>query len=247
MRRALIIGGSSGIGLSITLNLHNYELITIIDKQKPIVNLPNNVIFHQFDLYNTDYSVFDRFLDVDTLIITAGFGRLSLFEDIEEQEIINLFTVNSIGIIRIIKRFYNKLLGQENFYCLVMGSIAGFLSSPMFSVYGATKAALCKFIESVNIELEKSNSTNRILNVSPGSIKGTKFYNGENNPEQTAPLALKIIEQMYQKNDLYIPDYNTTYKDVLKRYHSDFRIFGLESYDYKKRQEAQRNTPSSLN
>jgi len=247
MRRALVVGGSSGIGLSITQNLHDYELITIIDKQKPIFDLPSNVIFHQFDLCNTDYSIFDRFLDIDTLIITAGFGRLSLFENIEEQEIINLFTVNSIGVIRIIKRFYSKLLKQESFYCAVMGSIAGFLSSPMFSVYGATKAALCKFIESVNIELEKNNSTNRILNVSPGSIKGTKFYNGENNPEETTPLALKIVEQMYKKNDLYIPDYNAIYKNVLKRYHSDFRTFGRESYDYKKEHETHRNTPPFKN
>ena len=37
------------------------------------------------------------------------------------------------------------------------------------------------FIESVNIELEKAGTDNRILNVSPGSLKGTRFNGQENN------------------------------------------------------------------
>ena len=44
-----------------------------------------------------------------------------------------------------------------------MVSIAGFMSSPFFSVYGATKAALKIFIESVNVELERADSPNRLL------------------------------------------------------------------------------------
>lgn len=56
---------------------------------------------------------------------------------------------------------------NKNFYCAVMGSIAGLVSSPLFALYGATKAAVCSLTESLNIELEKSGSNNRILNVSP--------------------------------------------------------------------------------
>ena len=34
--------------------------------------------------------------------------------------------------IRVIKHFYDKLLGQDDFRCGVMVSIAGFMSSPFF-------------------------------------------------------------------------------------------------------------------
>jgi NADP-dependent 3-hydroxy acid dehydrogenase YdfG len=61
------------------------------------------------------------------------------------------------------------LLGKTDFYCGIMVSIAGFMSSPFFSVYGATKAALKIFIESVNVELIKSGTSNRILNISPAN------------------------------------------------------------------------------
>ena len=61
------------------------------------------------------------------------------------------------------------------------GEHCGLYVFSFFSVYGASKAALKIFIESVNVELKKSGTDNRILNVSPGRINGTNFYNGANN------------------------------------------------------------------
>jgi short-subunit dehydrogenase len=114
-----------------------------------------------------------------------------------------------------------------------MGSIAGFMSSPLFAIYGATKAALKIFIESVNVELEMAGSSNRILNVSPGSIKGTAFYNKATDLTLTTELATQIIYHLECKDDLFIPQYDEIYKQVLDRYHTDFRAEGRHSYEYK--------------
>ena len=114
-----------------------------------------------------------------------------------------------------------------------MGSIAGFMSSPLFSVYGASKAALKIFIESVNVELLKAGTSNRILNVSPGSIKGTTFYNGTNDLSLTTGLASEIIHHLEAKDDLFIPLYEEVFQEVLQRYHKDFRAEGIHSYEYK--------------
>lgn len=233
MKKALVIGGSNGIGLSIVKNLEMYDQVYIVDKVAPEIDLGNKVSYEFFDLRNQDFTIFNKYEDVNCLIITSGFGRLALFEDLEDNMITDLFSVNAIAVIRLIKYFYKKINSKEDFYCAVMGSISGFLSSPFFSVYGATKAAVCKFIESVNVELEKGGSVNRILNVSPGSIKGTQFYNEKNNIELTTPLARAIIENTHAKNDLFIPQYDEIFKDVLERYHQDFRSFGSNSYDYK--------------
>ena len=112
-------------------------------------------------------------------------------------------------------------------------SIAGFMSSPFFAVYGATKAALKIFIESVNVELEKGGSDNRILNVSPGSIKGTAFNAGKNDLGQTVGLAEEIVAHLEARDDLFIPQYEEVFRGVLDRYHEDFRAEGAHSYDYK--------------
>lgn len=237
MKKALIVGGANGIGLSIATVLagrQDVERIYIVDKSPIAIECYQEKFeYHQFDLTCDNYDLFDQFGDIDTLMITAGFGKLALFSELSEGYIVNSFNVNTIAAIRIIKRFYGKIASDMDFRCGVMVSIAGFMSSPFFSVYAATKAALKIFIESVNVELEKTGCQNRILNVSPGSIKGTSFSQGKTDLQQTEPLARDIISHLERKDDLFIPDYDTVYKNVLERYHKDFRTEGLHSFDYK--------------
>lgn len=237
MKRLLVVGGSNGIGLSIATEVAktvDCEKVYIVDK---VLVAPENMNAKfecfQFDLINEDYSIFDQFRDIDSLMITAGFGKLSLFKDIPESYITSSFDVNTVAPIRIIHHFMDKLQGSDDFRCGVMVSIAGFMSSPFFAVYGATKAALKIFIESVNIELEKGGSTNKILNVSPGSIKGTSFNNGKTDLSLTEKLANDIITHLEAKDDLFIPQYEEIFKQVLERYHKDFRKEGIHSYEFK--------------
>ena len=237
MRRALVVGGANGIGLSIAMQFaarEDFEKVYVVDRaplnQKYVTD---KVEGFEFDLTSNDYSFFDRFDDIDTLMITAGFGKLALFENLDESYIINSMNVNSTAVMRLIHRFYNKIACQNDFYCGVMVSIAGFMSSPFFSVYGASKAALKIFIESVNVELEMAGYSNRILNVSPGSIKGTSFNQGQTDLSMTEALAKDIISHLESKDDLFIPQYDEIFKTVLQRYHDDFREEGRHSYEYK--------------
>ena len=237
IQRILVVGGANGIGLAIAhemANRESTEKVYVVDKAPLMEEYAHPKIqAFQFDLTSEDYSFFDRFDDIDALMITAGFGKLSLFKDVPENYIMNSFNVNTIPVMRLVHKFYGKLEAKENFYCGVMVSIAGFMSSPFFAVYGATKAALKIFIESVNVELSKAGTANRILNVSPGSLKGTSFSNGKTDLSITAPMANAIIAHLEAKNDLYIPQYEEVFKDVLERYHADFRAEGEHSYDYK--------------
>ena len=237
MKRILIVGGANGIGLSIAKVLSSrkeVEKVYIVDKA-PLEDCyrEDKIESYEFDITYDDFSIFNQFDDIDGLMITAGFGKLALFENIPEEMISAYFNVNTVAVIRIIKHFYNRLLSNTDFYCGVMVSIAGVMSSPFFSLYGATKAALKIFIESVNVELEKAGSTNRILNVSPGSIKGTAFNSGKTDLNLTQELAISIIEHLEAKDDLYIPAYDTVFNQVLERYHQDFRAEGRHSYEYK--------------
>ena len=237
MRKILIVGGANGIGFSIAKELSSkkeVEKVYIVDKVPLAEECQEEKIkSFQFDLTSEDYSIFDQFAEIDGLMITVGFGKLALFEDIDEKMIPLYFNVNTIAIIRVIKHFYGRLLSKDDFYCGVMVSIAGFMSSPFFSLYGASKAALKIFIESVNVELEKAGSYNRVLNVSPGSIKGTSFNQGKTDLSLTEPLAKEILEHLENKDDLFIPHYDDVFKNVLERYHEDFRKEGLHSYEYK--------------
>ncbi len=245
MKNALVVGGGSGIGLAMTVKLlkRGYEKIYIVGKDAPDLNDINvdirklfeeRVCFKFHNLADGIDDCFDDISDIDTLIITAGFGRVAAFESLADKEVDNLINVNMLSNIRIIKKYYGKILSDEPFYCAVMGSIAGHLVSPLFSVYGASKAGLCSFIENVNTELAHNNVSNRILDVSPGSLKGTKFSGGENSLSQLDGLCDSILEKMYARECLFIPDYETIYKGVLERYNENPLNFGLQSCEYKK-------------
>ena len=240
MKKALIVGGSNGIGLAIARNLINRNFfVVIVDRISPDANAcldEGCYSFHSCDLTQMDAGLFTEFskdTDIEFLMITAGFGRVTNFENISLSEIENMLLVNTMAGIKIVRIFYDRLRSDQDFYCGMMGSIAGLISSPMFSVYAASKAAICRFIESVNIELEVNGSLNRILNVSPGSIKGTRFNGGPNDLSQTLQLADEIVTYVLNRKELFIPDYDTVFKNVLERYHTDPHAFGISSYEYK--------------
>lgn len=237
IKRILVVGGANGIGLAIANELacrESTEKVYVVDKAPLQEQFTHPKIEpFLFDLTSEDYSFFDSFSDINAMMITAGFGKLALFKDVPESHIMSSFNVNTIPVLRLIKRFYGKLEDKEDFYCGVMDSIAGWMSSPLFAVYGATKAALKIFIESVNVELQKGGSINAILNVSPGTIKGSAFYGKENDLGVLHDLACEIIKHLEAKNDLFIPKYEEVFKEVLQRYHDDFRKEGAHSYEYK--------------
>lgn len=235
MNKTLVIGGANGIGLAIAIELTkaNASSVVIIDKLQPDIGLPLNVSWEYGNLLDGNLNFLDHHDDVDGLVFTAGYGRVAPFETIVETEIYNQFQVNAISLIDVLRHFYPRLKEKRPFYCAVMGSIAGLVSSPLFAVYSATKAAVCKAIEAINIELEMAGSPNRILNVSPGSIKGTRFNGGPNDLSQTADLASEIIKRMYARETLFIPDYDSVFKGVIERYQTDSHQFGIDSYKYK--------------
>lgn len=240
MNKAIVIGGSNGIGLAVANDLLRRDYyVYILDICEPNKDLMfnDNFSFVFCNLLELDEEVLERFAkdkDVTFMMISAGIGRVSDFEYLHVFEIEKILKINTVSTIKIIRLFYDRIKSENVFYCGVMGSIAGFVSSPMFSVYAASKAAICRFIESVNVELSEAGIKNRILNVSPGSIKGTCFNGGQNDLSLTKQLSKNILENIFNFKELFIPDYDTVYKDVLERYNKDPKTFGFSSYLYKK-------------
>lgn len=241
LKKAVVIGGANGIGAAVARQLikKGYHVV-ILDKASPNAGelfgedsytyVKCNLLLPNEDLYTSlaaDQSV-------EVLMVTAGYGRVADFEYIHTAEIQNMMQVNTVSTIKIIRHFYDRIKSDADFYTGVMGSIAGLVSSPAFAVYAASKAAVCRFIESVNVELEVAGVKNRILNVSPGSIKGTRFHGSENCPEMTEALSAEIADKLFSRDMLFIPEYDEIYKGVIERYNRDSHVYGKESYEYKK-------------
>lgn len=247
IKKALVVGGSSGIGKSIVINLlkQNVSHVYIVDKDDLLYRdtprevcelLKNKTTQIKINLVHEDYGCFDEIKDIDALIITAGFGRVARFEDLTEIEVKNLIKCNELAPISIIKKYYSRICSKKDFFCAVMSSISGHIVSPFYSVYGASKAGISMFIENINIELAAQGYKNRVLDCSPGYIRGTAFHNKKDDYRETQDLAISIIEEMLKRNVLYIPKYDEIYKKVIQKYQQDSFQFGIESYRYKQEQ-----------
>ena len=239
-KKAVVVGGSNGIGLAICKSLQDKDYdIEIIDRVIPEDGLLEVDRYHftKCDLlfFNDElFSTLAQDTSVQVLIITAGIGCIADFQYHHIAEIEKMIKVDTISTLKILRIFYDRILKDESFYTGVMGSISGWISSPSASVYAAAKAGVIRFIESVNIELEAYGSKNRILDVSPASFKGSKFSGGKNDLSLTIPLAEDILQHLFNRETRFIPQYDEVFKAVLERYHDDPHEYGVHSYEYKK-------------
>ncbi len=240
--KGVVVGGSN-VGLAVVLELlRQGYYVELIDKAPPnetsLALYTRQWNWRPEDLLYFNGDLFDRLSTdpaVELVFISAGLGRVAAFEELHPAEIDNVLEVNALAAIKILRCFYDRLLGEAPFYCGVMGSIAGLVSSPLFSVYGASKAALCRCTESLNIELEMAGSSNRILTVAPFSLAGTSFNGADNDLALLRPLAKELVDRMRARKTFYIPQYDKTAADVLERYRRDPHAFGVSSYVYKQK------------
>ena len=233
MNKLVVVGGSRGIGMSLIHSLQSsYKEVVDIDLVEPLNTYPN-LQFTKFDLSKDDIeNIKETILSADTLIITAGIGSVKPFTHTTLIDIKKTFEINTVSVIEILKIYYERLCSADDVKCLVMGSIAGDISSPLFALYGSSKAAINNICDSLNIELIRSGSNNRITCIKPVSIPGTSFTGKETNLEMLESLTKEFINAMNSKQtEMYYE--KELCENILKRYHDDKEQFGLSSYDYK--------------
>lgn len=107
--------------------------------------------------------------DIDVVFNNAGYGLIGPMESYTEAQIIKQFDTNVFGVFRVAKAFipYFKERGQGLF--ITTTSICGLASTPLSSVYCASKWALEGWSEGMSYDLARFNIG--IKTVAPGGIK----------------------------------------------------------------------------
>jgi len=89
---------------------------------------------------------------IDVVVNNAGYGMAGTVEEIAEQDIRNIFNVNVFATVNVVKRVLPVMRNQRSGYIINIGSVAGFVGAPGWSVYSATKAAVAAFSEVIALD-----------------------------------------------------------------------------------------------
>jgi len=163
-----ITGASRGLGLTLVKKLldqgyrvaatsrdaHSLsQAVGLIDKDRflPLAVDLNNPDCVDESIQQT-IAAFGR---IDVVVNNAGYGMTGTVEEITEQEIRSIFNVNVFATIDVVKSVLPVMRSQRSGHIINIGSVAGFVGAPGWTIYSATKAAIAAFSEVLALDVKE--------------------------------------------------------------------------------------------
>lgn len=204
MKKIILTGVSEGLG---------YEVAKLcLEKGIEVVGLsrtkPNLAITHlSVDLTNEKRveevceEILQNHSNFDCLINCAGVLSVKELENIEYEELYNLFQVNVLSPAILVSRLI-KQIKQNSADIVNVGSTVGLKAYEKQLAYGASKWAMKGMSQNLQLELKKTKS--RVISFNPGGFKSRIFEKATNQkvelgdewmePKDLAKLMLQLLE-----------------------------------------------------
>ncbi len=106
------------------------------------------------DIDNMVKSVIENYERIDILFNNAGFGRIDWFDRLNaERDIATQVNVNLTGLMEVTHAVLPLMLAQRSGHIINMSSVAGWIGSPTYAVYAATKFGVRGFTDALRREV----------------------------------------------------------------------------------------------
>ncbi|MFI5507620.1 SDR family NAD(P)-dependent oxidoreductase [Mycobacterium sp. NPDC051804] len=100
---------------------------------------------------------------VDALVHIAGLAPAAAFEDTPREERMSTFQTNLLGPMHLTELLLPAMRERREGRIVAVASLAARIGMPLSSVYGASKAALEKWIESLAVEIHQFGLSAHVL------------------------------------------------------------------------------------
>jgi short-subunit dehydrogenase len=189
MKRAIVVGASSGIGkqLAVLLAQNGYQ-VGITGRRGELLNelkltAPSNFLVSVFDIIDINKvpekltQLFNGLGGLDLLIISSGTGTINPALDgtIEQQTV----AVNVTGFTAVADWTFNFFQKQGWGHLVAITSLAGIRGSRQSPAYFASKAYQINYLEGLRQKAVRSQLPIYVTDVRPGFVD-TKMAAGEN-------------------------------------------------------------------
>ena len=227
--KALITGGSSGIGLEIARYLSElgYDLYLVAREKDDLLKvkkeLKTEVSIYPYDLSILDncYKLYEELKDkeIDIVINNAGYGIFGDYKSDNLDKELNMVDLNVKCLHILTKLFVNN---KSTKYIMNVASSAGLMrGGPLMSGYYGRKSYVCSNSLALYEELRRNNDRIHISVLCPGPVD-TNFNKRANVKFNIKSLSAKYvaryaIDKMFKNKLLIIPGFSVRLGVIFSR------------------------------
>lgn len=180
MKTVLVTGGSRGIGKAIVQKFANEGYNVVLDYSKSddaafeVAKEFNKVVPYKADISVkrevNELVAFaeERFKKIDVLINNAGISSTGLLQDLTEEELNRIFSVNVNGTFFCTQAVLPQMLSRHEGKIINISSIWGMVGASCEVAYSASKAAIIGFTKALAKEVGPSGI--HVNCIAPGII-----------------------------------------------------------------------------
>lgn len=180
MKKYLIIGGTSGIGLEITkLLVAKNNQVIVISRQKRNIEELNNVIFYSADVTKPIEELPEIDDKLNGLVYCPGTINLKPFKNLKIDDFKYDFEINFLGAVKIINKYLNNLNQTDGASIVLFSTVAVQTGMPYHSSIASAKGAVEGLTRSLAAEFAPKIRVNCIAPSLTNTPLAEKFLNSE--------------------------------------------------------------------
>ncbi|WP_299431115.1 SDR family NAD(P)-dependent oxidoreductase [uncultured Maribacter sp.] len=180
MKNAIIIGGTSGIGKSLSevLTTNNWKVAITGRREKLLKEIKessnNKILTLQHDITEIDISdikmesLFKKLESVNLVVVSSGISDLN--QELEWQIENEIIKTNVNGIAKIYEFVFSKFKKQGYGHLVGISSIASLRGNRHCPSYSASKAFQANYLEALRCIVKNERLNIKITDVQPGFV-----------------------------------------------------------------------------
>ncbi len=172
MKKYIIVGGSSGIGLALTqeLSIAGNNVIVMSRNNENVKDL-TNVIHYRVDVSDSSPAFPEIIGAINGIVYSPGSITLKPFKNLKPEQFLSDFNINLLGAVKVISRYFENLNEAGNGSIVLYSTVAvqtgmnyhASIAAAKGAVEGLTRSLAAEFAPSIRVNCIAPSLTNTPL------------------------------------------------------------------------------------